>query len=275
VATAQQADGIEVAVPVLVKKRASAIVVLLALPGFSLMAEAQSSVVYSMVSELRQQSHADALTIKEEYRSMMETAMFEDLEHLRRATDAGELVPVSAVELPHVYPRLSGTSPIGEKDLENQPLYVALRPAAMGMLIDITQRVQYGPLELTSLVRTAEYQQALMRGNGNANTDVPTHAMGYAIDIGLKYMPPDTATGLRRVLEEMRAAGDIYFIAEANQLTFHIVPVPSRIPNFEALYHQTVAAAAQPESAPELVPVEDTTDTFGSRVWSWITGLFD
>lgn len=261
------------------KTQAFAIVVLLALPGFSPSAAAQDPVVYSMVSELRQQSHADALTIKEEYRSMMETAMFEDLAHLRRATDAGELVAVSTVDLPHVYPRLSGPSPIAEKDIENQPLYVALRPAAMGMLIDITQRVQHGPLELTSLVRTAEYQQALMRGNGNANTDVPTHAMGYAIDIGLKFMPAGTATELRRVLEQMRANGDIYFIAEANQLTFHIVPVPSRIPNFEALYHQTVAAAAEPDPAlePAAVPVE-TPDTFGSRVagvWSWITGLFD
>jgi len=233
-----------------------------------------------MVSELRQQSHQDALTIKDEYRSMMDTAMFEDLEHLRRATESGELVAVSSVELPHVHPRLSGTSPIAEKDLENQPLYVALRPAAMGMLIDIAQRVQYGPLELTSLVRTAEYQQALMRGNGNANTDVPTHAMGYAVDIGLKFMPPETAAELRRVLEEMRANGDIYFIAEANQLTFHIVPVPSRISNFEALYHQTVAAAAQPEPepAPAPMPVENTPDTFSARVagvWDWITGLFD
>ncbi|HUF24657.1 MAG TPA: DUF5715 family protein [Vicinamibacterales bacterium] len=260
------------------KKLALVIVFLLVLPGFGPPAGAQDPAIYSMVSDLRQQSHADALTIKEEYRSMMDTAMFEDREHLRRATDAGELVLVSTVELSHVYPRLSGQSPIGEKDLEHQPLYVALRPAAMGMLIDITERVQYGSLELTSLVRTAEYQKALMRGNGNANTDVPTHAMGYAIDIGLKFMPPDTATELRRVLEEMRAAGDIYFIAEANQLTFHIVPVPSRIPHFEALYHQTVAAAAQPEPAPEPVPVYDTPDTFGSRVagiWSWITGLFD
>lgn len=251
----------------------AAFAILLAGPAPTVTAQHPS--VYSMVSELRRQSHADALTIKDEYRHLMDTAVFADRDHLRRAIDAGELVPISTVELPFVHPRLSGQSPIGEKDLDNQHLYVALRPAALGMLIDIAQRVQFGPLEVTSLVRTADYQQALMRGNGNANTDVPTHAMGYAVDIGLKYAPADTAAELRRVLEEMRANGDIYFIAEANQLTFHIVPVPSRIPNFEALYHQTVAAAAEPAPASASVPVEDTPDTFGSRVWSWITGLFD
>jgi hypothetical protein len=118
-----------------------------------------------------------------------------------------------------------------------------------------------------------------MRGNGNANTDVPTHTMGYALDIGLKFMPPDTATDLRRVLEDMRAAGDIYFIAEANQLTFHIVPVPSRLEHFEALYQQTLVPPQAPSPAPEVQVAETAQDTGdGSRlqnVWSWIKELFN
>jgi hypothetical protein len=250
------------------------------LPGFGSTVEAQDPAIYTMVSELRRQSHADALTIKEVYRPMIDTAVFADRDHLRRAIETGELVPLSAIELPNVRPRLSGLSPIAQKDLEQQHLYVALRPAAMGMLVDINNRVQRGPLELTSLVRTAEYQQLLMRGNGNANTDVPTHTMGYALDVGLKYMPADTAADLRRVLEEMRAAGDIYFIAEANQLTFHVVPVPSRMQHFEALYQQALAAAQPPPPppAPEAQPVDGTQDAGGSRlagVWSWIKELFN
>ncbi|MEX2272085.1 MAG: DUF5715 family protein [Vicinamibacterales bacterium] len=250
----------------------------LVLPTSDSTVEAQDPAIYTMVSELRRQSHADALTIKDEYRPMLDTAQFADREHLQRALGTGELVPLSTIELSHVQPRLIGPSPIGQKDLEHQPLYIALRPAAMGMLIDINNRVQHGPLEVTSLVRTAEYQRALMGRNGNANTDVPTHVMGYAIDIGLKFMPAETAADLRRVLEDMRAAGDIYFIAEANQLTFHIVPVPSRIQNFEALYQQTLAAAQAPPPAPAVQPVEAAQDTGGSRlaeVWSWITDLFD
>lgn len=251
---------------------------LLVLPAFGSTVTAQDPSIYTMVAELRRQSHADALTIKDEYRPLIEAAIFEDRDDLRRALDAGELVPLSSVELPHVQPRLDGLSPIGQKDLEHQHLYIALRPAAMGMLIDISNRVQHGPLEVTSLVRTAEYQRALMRGNGNANTDVPTHAMGYALDIGLKFMPPETAADLRRVLEEMRATGDIYFIAEANQLTFHVVPVPSRLQNFEALYQQSLAAAQAPPPPHAPQPVDAAEDTGGSPladVWSWITDLFD
>ena len=235
-----------------------------------------------MVSELRHQSHADALTIKEEYRPLMDTTMFADEEALRLAREEGQLVPLSSVELPQLQPRLWGHSPIAERDLENQDLYVALRPAAMGMLIDITRRVQHGPVEVTSAVRSSKYQNALMRGNGNANTDVPTHVMGYAVDIGLKYASEETAKDLRRVLEELRDAGDIYFIAERNQLTFHVVPVPSRIPHFETLYQETIAAAQQAaiavQPAPVAAPVaqpEDAGFTPLADLWSWVTGLFD
>lgn len=258
---------------------ALAFFVALAVPGSTV--DAQHPSIYTMVSELRQQSHENALTIKEEYGPLVETSVFQDLDHLRRALDTGELVPLSSVSLPHLQPRLSGESPIAEKDLENQQLYLALRPAAMGMLIDITRRVEFGPLELTSIVRTAEYQRALMRGNGNANTDVPTHAMGYAIDIGLKFASEATARELRRVLEEMRTAGDIYYIAEANQLTLHIVPVRSRIPHFEALYRETLAAqqpVLEPDPAASTAVVASAPPPEPSRlaeVWSWIKDLFD
>lgn len=262
------------------KRAALAAACLLTSLGAGSTVAAQEPGIYTMVSEMRRDSRADALTIKEAYGPLVSSAVFEDRDHLERAIASGDLVELSALELPYVQPRLWGESPIAEKDLQHQRLYVALRPAAMGMLIDITRRVQRGPLDVTSLVRSAEYQRRLMRGNGNANTDVPTHTMGYAVDIGLKFAATDTASELRRVLEEMREAGDIYFIAEANQLTFHIVPVPSRMPHFESLYQGTVAAAKQPEPAPEPAPapVQATPQAPASGlagVWEWITSLFD
>lgn len=264
------------------KRPALAVACLLTSIGAGSTVAAQEPGIYTMVSEMRRDSRADALIIKHEYAPLVSTAVFDDRDDLQRAIGAGELVALSALDLPHVRPRLWGESPIAEKDLEHQHLYVALRPAAMGMLIDITRRVQRGPLDVTSLVRSAEYQRRLMRGNGNANTDVPTHTMGYAVDIGLKFAATETAGELRRVLQEMRAAGDIYFIAEANQLTFHIVPVPSRMAHFESRYQEAIAAARQPEpaaeSATEPAPVPAPPHEPASRfagVWVWITSLFD
>ena len=94
------------------------------------------------------------------------------------------------------------------------------------------------------------------------------------VDIGLKFMAPDTALELRRVLEEMRAAGDIYFIAEANQLTFHIVPVLSRLEHFEALYQESIAPLPAPAPAPPVAEPAQPASRL-SNVWSWITSLFE
>ena len=44
--------------------------------------------------------------------------MFADEVELRQATEAGELVPLSSLELPALQPRLWGHSPIAERDLE-------------------------------------------------------------------------------------------------------------------------------------------------------------
>lgn len=237
--------------------------------------------IFAIADELRAQSRADALAIKDVYRPLMGSTMFEDEEALRRGVEEGSLVPLSSVELEALQPRLWGHSPIAERDLENQALYVALRPAAMGMLVEITRRVNHGPVEVTSAVRSEAYQRALSRGNSNANTDVPTHVMGYAVDIGLKYASEETAKDLRRVLDEMRDAGHIYFIAERNQAVFHVVPAPAHFAHFETVYAQTLALQQLPasESEPGWVPspVPEPHDPRGplAKMWSWLTGLFE
>lgn len=237
--------------------------------------------IFAIADELRAQSRADALAIKEDYRPLMGSTMFADEAALRRATEEGNLVPLSSVELEALQPRLWGHSPIAERDLENQSLYVALRPAAMGMLAEITRRVNHGPVEVTSAVRSEAYQRALTRRNSNANTDVPTHVMGYAVDIGLKYASADTAKDLRRVLDEMRDAGQIYFIAERNQAVFHVVPRPEHFARFETIYAETLALQQLPASGAatgwEPSPVPEPEDPRGplAKMWSWITNLFD
>lgn len=239
--------------------------------------------IFAIADELRAQSRADALTIKEVYRPLMDSTMFADEVELRRAMDAGELVSLSSVDLPALQPRLWGHSPIAERDLDNQHLYVALRPSAMGMLTEIVRRVTHGPVEVTSAVRSEAYQRALSRGNSNANTDVPTHVMGYAVDIGLKYSTAETARDLRRVLDEMRDAGDVYYIAERNQAVFHVVPVPSRFAHFETVYAQTLAlqylpaseADAEPAWSPSPVPEPEDLRGPLAKMWAWISTLFE
>lgn len=241
--------------------------------------------VWALMADMRTESRADALTIKEVYAPLASSTMFEDREDLKRALASGELVLLDHPERFNVTPRVSGESYIGQQDLEHQNLYVSLRPAAMGMLFEIAKRVRdHGPLEVTSLVRSAEYQQLLMRGNGNANTDVPTHAMGYAIDIGVKQMPIDMANALRGVLEQMRAAGDIYFIGERNQLTFHVVPVPARFDHFARVYEterlaaEARATGAAPDGVPAIepgpVPPPPAHEPSAiDRLWNWIADL--
>lgn len=240
----------------------------------------------SMLGDMRRDSRRDALRIKEAYRPLMSRAMFDDREHLQRALESGELVTLPAPERVGIEPRLTGRSVIGGLDLEHQDLYVTARPAAMGMLLEIARRVQSGPLEVTSMVRSRAYQRALLGRNANAGTDVPTHAMGYAVDIGLLFTSMETARELRGVLEQMRADGKIYFIGERAQLTFHVVPVPSRIGEFERAYTAGLLAAEAyalhggelPGAAtfePGEIPPPPGEDDEGSGFWSWLTDLFD
>ena len=235
--------------------------------------------VYSMIAEMRTESRNDALTIKEVFAPYLDNTVFETRDDLLRALESGELVRLTEPHRYNLQPRLSGQSFIGQKDMEYQDIYVAARPATIGMLMEIGRRVERGPLDITSLVRSSEYQRMLQRGNGNANTDVPTHTMGYAVDIGLKEAPPETLTDLRAVLEEMRDAGDIYFIGERNQLTFHIVPVPARFQHFEQRYRELIAeqqaAAAQTPAYVPPAPPPPPQQGPVSRLWSWLTALVD
>ena len=121
---------------------------------------------------------------------------------------------------------------------------MAARPATIGALIVIASRVRSGPVEITSLVRHAEYQSTLKGTNANATTSVPMHTMGLAFDIALVNTPMPRVQEIRRVLQQMRAAGDILFIGERQQLVFHVVPQPSRLGYFTGIYHQAVGAVS-------------------------------
>jgi len=208
----------------------------------------------SMMSELRPQSRRDARTIKTAYGPLVRSQSFVNRADLEAAlgTDEVALLP-DHVEPLNISLRLDGRSPIGEKDLANQATYLGARPAALGLLYAIAARVESGPIEVTSLVRHLQYQRALSASNGNANTDVPTHAMGLAVDIALVNTPLARAYEVRDALRDMRDAGSLYFIGESRQLVFHVVPTRAWLGYYDALHFaKTHAPALAPLPVPDI-----------------------
>jgi hypothetical protein len=216
----------------------------------------------SMMAELRPQSQRDAQTIKAAYGPMVRSTMFANRADLEAALETEELALVSQehAEPLNIALRLSGRHPIAEKDLAHQATYLGARPAALALLYEIASRVTSGPIEVTSLVRHLQYQRSLGATNGNARTDVPTHAMGLAFDIALVNSPLGTVYEIRDVLREMRDAGLLLFIGETQQLVFHVVPRPAWLGYYDALHWANrVAPAPVLPPAPtldELMPRE-------------------
>jgi hypothetical protein len=190
-----------------------------------------------MMVALAPQNARASTAVREEYRAYLDQLVLDEFEALEDALYTGGLVPLPANhEAFNLKVRTDGPAPIAEKDLANQTSYIAARPAAIGALLDVASRVKSGPLEITSLVRHSEYQDALRATNANANTSIPMHTMGLAFDIALINSPLTTVRETRDVLQQMQAAGDILFIAERKQLVFHVVPHPSRLGYYTDVY---------------------------------------
>jgi hypothetical protein len=196
----------------------------------------------AMMVQLAPQSARASAAIKKAYLRHLDLFVLDEYSELERAIASGGVVPLPSDPLRfNVKPRVDGRAPIAEKDLDNQATYISGRAAAIGALLDIASRVTSGPVEVTSLVRHTEYQDALRKTNSNAKTTIPMHTMGLAIDIALINTPLDTVYEIRDVLTQMQKARDILFIAERRQLVFHVVPHPSRLGHFADVYARAIA----------------------------------
>jgi hypothetical protein len=251
-------------------------------------ADAQKSYLKAldrMMVALAPQNARVAKIVREEYRAYLNLLVLNEFDAVEDALYTGGLVPLPEPGRFNLRVRTEGPAPIAEKDLANQASYIAARPATVGALLDIASRVDSGPLEITSMVRHTEYQDALRTTNANANTSVPMHTMGLAFDIALVNTPLPTVREIRNVLQAMQKAGDILFIGERRQLVFHVVPHPSRLGYFTEVYAAAMAsdddswgvraAAVNRTLTPLLRPVVDTqviavgpTDAFAAEWWS-------
>jgi hypothetical protein len=218
-----------------------------------------------MMADLGPASAQSAETIRRVYQDHLDVLALREYEELAGALDNGGLVPLPEHPLRYnILPRLDGAHPIGEMDLANQSSYATARAATLGVLLEIAARVKTGPVEVTSLVRHADYQEDLRATNPNAITSVPMHTMGLAVDIGLINSRLETIYEIRNVLQQMQDAGDILFIGERRQLVFHVVPTPSRLGHFNEVYLREVGAPLTSRSAeavafldaPRLVPTQ-------------------
>ena len=204
----------------------------------------------NMMVALGAESARAGAQIRRAYQEHLDFLMLEGYVDIEGALDNGGLVPLPAdARLFNLMPRLEGPHPIGEKDLQNQTSYIAARPATIGMLIEIARQVKSGPIEITSLVRHGEYQESLRSTNVNANTSVPMHTMGLAVDIALVNTPLERAYEIRDVLRRMQRRGDILFVGERRQLVFHVVPHPSRLGHFTDIYIRKIGLPPTSRSA--------------------------
>lgn len=199
--------------------------------------------VAEIMASLAEQNAATSALVRDVYSEYLDLLVIDGYSDLEDALGNGGLVPLPADPLRfNIVPRVAGLHPIGEKDLGNQASYIAARPATIGCLLEIAARVTSGPVEITSLVRHSEYQDALRDTNINATTTVPMHTMGLAFDIALINTPLETVNDILDVLTKMRDAGDILFIGERHQLVFHVVPQPWRLGYFTDAYSRALAS---------------------------------
>jgi hypothetical protein len=132
-------------------------------------------------------------------------------------------------------------------------------------------------LDVTSLVRHRDYQKSLARRNANARASVPTHTMGLAFDVSILNVPLSVAREIRDVLTRMSKDGDLFYIAERQQLVFHVVPAPKRRVFYAAVFETltNVPRTELPEPpwpVPGSVPVPMAPATAGAPVVFAIVG---
>ncbi len=218
-----------------------------------------------MMVDLAPESARASKAIKDAYRAHLELLVLDRYAEMEGALMNGGLAPLPSNPVRfNVSPRLTGYSPIGEKDIERQTSYISARPATIGALMDVASRVKSGPVEVTSMVRHSEYQDALRASNANATTSVPMHTMGLAFDIALVNSSLKTVYEIRDVLRRMQRDGQILFIGERQQLVFHVVPHPSRLGHFTDVYVRALnapVAAGTPVVAISPVPGPSGTRT--------------
>jgi hypothetical protein len=174
---------------------------------------------------------------------LVERMWLQDWTDIERATQFGQLVDVpSDPDGRGIVLRLEGGSRIGELTTDDyqQALLCRLTKPAVGLLYRIASRMRqiegpdYVPLEITSLVRTWDYQLRLSDVNPNADRTrdgvPPTHVLGMAFDIARTQMSYERQQRLEDVFDELGATGEMAYYKEGSHnglMHYHVMALPS------------------------------------------------
>jgi hypothetical protein len=129
------------------------------------------------------------------------------------------------------------------------------RPWTARFLADLAREhdaVFHKPLEVSSAVRTVEYQRRLMRTNGNAapaeGDIVSPHLTGAAVDIAKSGLSRQEMAWMRQRLLALQTEGKIDVEEEFRQACFHITVYKSYAPGYKSLPRHHAAPSAEDEA---------------------------
>jgi hypothetical protein len=160
-----------------------------------------------------------------------------DAEGLERIEDEADLSARIADKL--LVPLPASIALTVNPDLEENHRYC--RPWTAKFLADLARAHEaafHRSIEVSSAVRTVEYQKRLMETNGNAAPAegdlVSPHLTGATIDIAKKGLSRDEIAWMRRRLADLQTAGKIDVEEEFKQSCFHITVYKSYVPTRKA-----------------------------------------
>ncbi len=180
---------------------------------------------------------------------------------LREMVHSGDLVALPASAALVVDPRL----PLNRR---------YCRPWTEKFLADLSRAHEsvFGhALQLTSAVRTVDFQRHLAHYNGNAapayGETASPHLTGQAIDLGKKGMSLHEIAWMRAVLGQLQTAGKLDVEEEFEQACFHIsvyktyAPHPTLPATLVATNVVPATDESQPQEAPAATPIGGLTPT--------------
>jgi hypothetical protein len=162
--------------------------------------------------------HAAKASAEEVLHPEVDTPRFDTAAELRRAWDAGDVVPFPQAEAATGLRRERRMGELARRVHQPADLYRGLRPEALALALYIGAQVRaisgQAPLIVTSTVRDGAYQDELVRRNREATRHYSLHTTGWAFDVERTYRSRRQALAFQFVLDRLRTLNAIAWVRE-------------------------------------------------------------